>query len=171
MKRLILLALSLPLLAQTPGGGTFVRWSATTGNVSLSGAGTTATIQQPATNADQVELEQIIVYCSVSCTITQSANGAAATSTAGTITPILPSPLNSVVTATFWTSSNVGNGTLQGGSFNMPSAGTQAFCLNTACNSTHTVTLGTGGKGNNYSVSISSITGTANITFYGASFQ
>ncbi len=62
-----------------------LRWSATTGDVSLNSAGTTDTIQQPATNGSDVAIDQIVVYCSVACTVTQAANGAAATATAGTV--------------------------------------------------------------------------------------
>jgi hypothetical protein len=46
--------------------------------------------------------------------------------------------------------------------------GTVVFCSNVSGNK-QTVSLGTGGTGNNYSVVISSITGTANITFIGDS--
>lgn len=147
-----------------------VRWSATTGDVSLSGAGMTATIQQPATGASNVQFEQVIVYCSVACTVSQAANGAAATATSGTITPILPSSLSATVTATFWTASNVGTGTPQGGIYHMTGAGTAAFCLNTSCGATKTVSLPVGGSTVNYSITISSITGTANITIYGDSY-
>ena len=165
MKRLlVLLCLSLPLMAQLPG-----RWFATTGDVSLSGAGTTATIQQPATNGQQVQIETIVVYCSVACNITQAANGAAATSTAGTIQGILPN-LWTAPTATFWTASNVGSGTAQGGIYHLTSAGSVVFCLNQACGNTQSVNLGAGGTNSNYSVTISSITGTANITFYARSY-
>ena len=161
---LMLLALCAPAFGQN-----YVRWAATSGDVSLSAA-YTVTIQQPATNAQQVELEAIIVYCSVACNVTQAANGAAATSTAGTVTPILPSQLNITPSAKFWTASNVGAGTAQGGIFHLAVGATTAFCLSTSCGATQSVRLGTGGTGNNYSVSISSISGTANITIYGRSY-
>src|ERR1700761_8065936 len=90
---------------------TVTRWATTTGDVAQSGSTYTATIQQPATNQTQMDIDKIVVYCSVPCNITQSANGAGATSTAGLITPILPSQFNTPITLTFWTASNVGSGT------------------------------------------------------------
>jgi hypothetical protein len=86
-----ILALAALCLAPAYSQG-LARWSATTGDVSLSGAGTAATIQQPAANASQVVFEYAIVYCSVACPVTITANGTAATATAGTINPLLPSP-------------------------------------------------------------------------------
>lgn len=165
MKRILLLAalLSAPAFSQQT-----IRWSATTGDVSLSSAGTTATIQQPATNASQEVLEQVVVYCSVACSVTQAASGTAATTTAGTVTPVLPNQLSVPVPVNFFTASNVGAGTAQGGAVHIPAGGTVVLCMNTACGNSQNVTLGTsGGTGTNYSVSVSSITGTANITFYG----
>ena len=145
-----------------------VRWAATTGDLSLSGA-STATIQQPATNAVTVLVDQIVVYCSVNCAVTQAANGTGATGTAGIVTPILPSQLNASPNVTFWTSSNVGTGTAQGGIVHIPAGSTVTLCLSPNCGaSTGQVTLGSGGgTGSNYSLIIGSISGTANITFYG----
>ncbi len=145
-----------------------LRWSATTGDVSLSGATTAATVQQPATNASQVYLDQIVVRCSVTCVITQKANGTAATTTAGTVRPILPTQLNTTIPVNFFTASNVGAGTQQGGTFTLESAGTVVLCLTTSCGNPADVIMGTGGgTAVNYTVSIGSITGTVNITFYG----
>jgi hypothetical protein len=144
------------------------RWSATSGDVALVSSGYTATIQQPASGQQQVQLEYAIVYCSTSCNVAQAAMGTAATATAGTINPIIPSA--SSVTATFWTASNVGMGTQQGGTFHLQGPGTQTFCLNTSCGATKSVTLPITGTGSNYSVSIVSLTGTVNITFVGLSF-
>jgi hypothetical protein len=96
--------------------------------------------------------------------------GTAATATASTINPIIPSTSASSVTATFWTASNVGAGTQQGGTFHLQGPGTQTFCLNTSCGATKSVTLPITGTGSNYSVSIVSLTGTVNITFVGLSF-
>lgn len=165
MKKLILL-LALPLFAQNQ-----VRWAATTGNVSQTGATYTATIQQPATGQTQAYLDQIVVYCSVACTVTQDANGTAATSTAGTVTPILPAQFKTPVGVTFWTASNVGNGTQQGGIINLPATSTVTLCLSPACGNPAQVLLPTGGTASNYSVTINAITGTSNITFYGRSSQ
>jgi|SRR5579862_6910201 len=142
------------------------RWSSTTGDVSLSAASLAATIQQPATNGSDTTIDQVIVYCSVACTVTQSANGAAATTTAGTINPISPTPTNAPVPVNFFTSSNVGSGTAQGGAVHIPAATTFIFCLSKACGVGGDVVVGRGGgTSSNYSFTVQSITGTANITF------
>lgn len=165
MKRLILLALfSASLFAQQ------TRFAATTGDVSLTSAATAATIQQPATNEQQVYIDQIVVYCSAACVASQAANGTAATTTAGTVTPILPTQLNLPVTATFWTASNVGMGTAQGGAVHIPAGGTVTFCLSPSCGNPAQVILGSGlGTKANYTLSIASVTATVNITFFGRS--
>lgn len=159
----LLAALVLPLSAQT-----VVRWVATTGDVSLSPGATAATIQQPATNGSQALIDQVQVYCSVACTVSQAANGAAATTTAGSITPILPSATNTPILLNFFTASNVGSGTAQGGLVHIPAGATVVLCLSTTCGAAAQVIVGPGGgTASNYTVSIASITGTANITFYG----
>jgi hypothetical protein len=143
------------------------RWSATTGDVSLTAQTTAATIQQAANSPTDVVIEQIVVYCSVACNATQAANGSAATSTAGTIYPLLPVPLNWPPPFTFWTASNVGSGTTQGGIMHLAAGQTVTFCLSKACGAGGDVTIGKGAaSAANYTVNISSITGTANITFY-----
>lgn len=165
MKTLLLAFLSFSLSAQTT-----TRWYATTGDVVLSGAGTAATIQQPATGATQVILDRVDVYCSVPCNVTQTANATTpATSTAGTITPILPTPLNFLFPFTFWTASNASGGTAQAGIVHLTAAGYTSLCFSTACGNPGNVILGTGGTAANYTVTVSSITGTANVTFYGRS--
>lgn len=156
MKKLLAAFLSLFLVSafaqDTP------RYSATTGDVVLSGAATTFTIQQPAANAKQVFLESAIVYCSVACTVTQSQNGAAATATAGSSAPLLPAT-GPPASATVWTASNVGGGgTAAAGKLYVPATATVVLDLSK-------IRMGTGGTGTNYSVVIASITGTANITF------
>src|ERR1019366_6631991 len=90
-----------------------MRYSVTTGDVALSGAGTKLTIQQPASHAAQVNLESAVIYCSVACDVTQSQNGTAATSTAGTANALLP--FDAAALATVWLASNVGSGTPAGG--------------------------------------------------------
>ena len=168
MKRLFLiLALAAPLFAQTT-----IRWSATTGDVSLSGSAYSATVQQPAVaslSGSAVYLDQVQVYCSVACSVTQAVNGSAATSTAGTLQALLPTPLNAVVPLTFWTASNVGTGTDQGGITHVPAGGTVILCLAPSCGNPAQFTLGPGsGTASNYSVTIASgVTGTVNITVFG----
>lgn len=161
---LILAALAASLNAQN-----VISWKATTGDVSLSGAGTTATVQKTATDTVKVNVDKIMVYCSVACDVTQAANGTAATTTAGTIKAILPESPSAVLPFNFYTASNVGAGTDQGGIIHVPAGGTVVFCLAVSCGNAADIYLGTvaGGTGTNYSVSVSSITGTANITFFG----
>ena len=170
MKTLILLAaLAAQLSAQN-----VVRWVATTGDVVLSPGATAATVQQVAvaSGASLAYVDQIVVYCGVSCAVTLAANGTAATSTAGTVTPLLPSQFSVPIPLTFWTASNVGAGTAQGGIIHVPAGGTVTLCLSQACGASGQVSLGPGGgTGSNFTVAIASITGTANITVYGRSIQ
>lgn len=164
MKRLLFVLLSgmIGLHAQQ-----IYRWSATTGDVSLSAATTTVTLQEPATNGSDTAVDQVVVYCSVACTVTQAANGSAATSTAGTINPLAPTPTNAPVPVNFFTSSNVGTGTTQGGTVHVPAGSTAVLCLSRACGTSADVVISRGGGTRaNYSVSIGSMTGTANITVY-----
>jgi len=153
MKLLTALFFSLAFLASAQTSN----YSATTGDVSLSAAATAFTIQQPASNARQVQLQSALVFCSVSCNVTQSQDGTAATSTAGTANPLLPT--TRPATATVWTASNVGAGTAAGGILHLAAAQWVVIDLSQ-------ISLGTGGTGTNYTVAISSITGTANITLF-----
>jgi hypothetical protein len=133
------------------------RYSATTGDVSLSSAGTTLTLQQPSTAGAgrQITLESATVYCSVACSITQAMNGAAATSTAGTLTPI--SPAMKPAYSSVFTASNVGAGTAIGGIIHLGAGQTIVLDLSQ-------ITIGAGLANANYSISIGSLTGTVNIT-------
>jgi hypothetical protein len=130
------------------------RYSATTGDVSLTAAGTTLTLQQTATPTKQFQLETATVYCSVACIVTQSQNGTAATTTAGTLVPIAPTYKATGVTA--FTASNVGAGTAVGGSLHLAAGQTVVLDLSQ-------IVIGSSPNAN-YSVSVSTITGTANIT-------
>ena len=162
MKRLLIsLVLAIPLLAQQT-----TRWAATTGQVTVT-TSYTATVQQPTSNTQAVLLDQIMVYCSAACTVSQAANGAAATATAGTVTPILPAPLNTPMPFTFWTASNVGAGTVQGGTINVAAGAYVMICLTQTCGATGQVQLGNSGAASNYSATITMPSGTGNITFYG----
>ena len=147
-----------PLWAQPGNQSDLPRYSSTTGDVSLSGAATAFTIQQPPTNAKTLYLESAVAYCSVACTLTQSSDGTAATSTAGTIVP-LP-PITVPASATTWTASNVGTGTAAGGAVHLPAGG------NTAVLDLSRIVLPAGNTNTNYTVSIASLTGTVNITFF-----
>lgn len=158
----ILAMLAVPSFAQQP-----VRWFATTGDVSLSGTATTATIQQPAINGFPILLDQIVVYCSVACNATQAAYGAAATTTAGTVQAIIPFQINTPFPFNFFTASNVGTGTAQGGVTHISAGATVILCMSASCGASSGVILPNNGTNVNYSVTIASITGTANITYYG----
>ena len=168
MRRLIfILALTAPLFAQTT-----TRWRATTGDVSLSGSAYSATVQQPTVaslSGSAAYLDQVQVYCSVACSVTQAVNGSAATSTAGTLQALLPTPLNAVVPLTFWTNSNVGAGTDQAGITHVPAGDTVILCLTASCGNPAQFIVGPGrGTASNYSVTIASgVTGTVNITVFG----
>ena len=168
MKRLFLiLALAAPMFAQTT-----IRWRATTGDVSLSGDAYSATVQQPSVaslSGSAAYIDQVQVYCSAACSVTQAVNGTAATATAGTFVPLLPTPLNTTVPLTFWTASNVGTGTDQAGITHIPAATTVILCLTPSCGNPVQFTLGPGGgTKSNYTVSITAgYTGTVNITVFG----
>lgn len=163
MKKLMLLLL-VPLLAETqnPGG----RWLATSGNVSVT-TSYAITVQQPATNASQVYVDQAVAYCSAACTVQAFANGTAATTTAGTVIPLLPTPLNTIAPFTFWTASNVGTGTAQSGILNLPAGATSpTLCFTPSCGNPTQVALGTGGTSANFTILVTMATGTANVALY-----
>jgi len=130
------------------------RYSVTTGDVALTGTGTTLTIQQPAAPIRTGNFETATVYCSVACNVTQSVNGTAATTTAGTFVPLTPTATGSLLAA--FTASNVGAGTAIGPIVHLGAGQTVVLDLSKL------ILARTAGA--NYSISISSITGTANIT-------
>jgi hypothetical protein len=163
MKTLFILLLAVaPAWTQTPN-----RFTETSGDVSLSAAGTTFTIQQPSVasgGAKQVTLEGATVYCSVACNLTQTYNGTAASTTAVTPVPVPGTPANATASVTTYKNSNVGSGTGVGGILHIPAGQTINICLNTSCGALANVTMGNTDTGTNYNFVISSITGTANIT-------
>lgn len=160
MKTILLALVAASLLGQ----GQQTRWSATTGTVTQSGASYTATIQQPSGSRGPIYLDQIIVSCSVACIVTQTAFGTAATTTLGTINPLMPSTPNTPIPASFFTASNVGTGTPQGGPFPMLAGQTQPFDVSQ-------VIIPSGATNGNYSVTVNAITGNSSITFYGRTGQ
>lgn len=155
MLRFVLLLAAFASLAAAQA-----RYTATTGDVSLSAAGTKFTIQQPATSGRLVKLETAVVYCSVACDVTQTHSGAAATATAGTTSQLPPSSPSYPAASTVWTASNVGAGTAASGISHMTAGQSVVFDLSK-------ITLGPGaGTASNYTIVVSTITGTANITLY-----
>lgn len=162
MKKLFLILAALPAFGQT---GILVNYIATTGQVSLSSAGTAATLQQPATNANPVNFPAVpapgaSVFCSVACTATvstaQSGTGAA-TATAGSVLPAGTSPAPPAGVK-FYMASNASSETTKL-VLNVPAGGTVPIDLST-------VTLGTGQGAVRVTITVSSITGTANISFF-----
>ncbi len=154
-----IIAAALPAVAQQN------RYSATTGDVSMSST-TTFTLQAPAagTGAGKViQLESVTVHCSVACTITQAYNGAAATTTAATRTPIPPNT-QVAATATAWSASNVGGGTAVGGITHLLAGATVTIALDK-------VALSGAGSAANYSVTVTQASGTANLTYFWSESQ
>lgn len=155
--KLTILGLALLALATPPVHAQGYRYSATTGDVVLAGAGTKLTIQQPATNGKQVTLEAAILYCSVACDVTQAQNGAAATATAGTANGLIP--FGPPASATVWTASNVGSGAASGGILHLAAGERLTLDLTK-------IRMGNTGATNNYTLVVSTITGTANLTLF-----
>ncbi len=143
-----------------------INYIASTGNVSLSSAATAATLQQPATNSLPVSFPKSTdggsppvgasVYCSVACVATISRNGTAASATASTVVNINPNEPPAIIT--FYTASNSTPGQTLA-VFNIGAGGLQSIDLGA-------LKLGAGGNVVNLTISIASITGTVNITFY-----
>lgn len=113
----------------------------------VTAATTALTVQQPASNANQVQFETASVYCASASTVTPSWNGAAATATAATIkkSPQTLQPAK----ATAWSASNGGvSGGTSGVVYNVPAAGTLPFDMSL-------ITLGTNGTASNFTFTTS----------------
>lgn len=165
MKRFIqacaaLCALSAALLAQ-PSTPPALQYCSTTGDVTLSTAATTFTIQVPATASRSAVLMSALVTTSVASSFTQAVNGTNATTTAGTVTQT-PTGAQSITNqALSFTASNVGAGTQIGGKVTTYAGGPGVSIDLT--NSGNNVVLRTIAN-SNYSIAIASMTGTANVT-------
>lgn len=157
MKKLLLIFAALPAFAQQ------ANWFATTGAVSLSSAATAATIQQPATNADQMTLDSVVVVCPAACTITQTQGGTVTTTLSATMPAgILPYQA-STFALKFYTASNQSGGTVVGAPIVCAAA-----CVQTIIGAVFgQPILSSIPAANLYTVSISAVTGTAYIAFYG----
>jgi hypothetical protein len=136
------------------------RFSATSGDVVLAAAEYSFTIQLPAsgTRKGRVYLESASVYASVAANVTQAYNGAAATTTAVTATP-LPPNLTTAASAACFGASDVGAGTAAGGITHVPAGGTATIDLGD-------IALNGAGAAANYTLTFSSLTGTVNVTLY-----
>ena len=163
MKRLfILIFAALPAFAQQP-----IQYVATTGNVAVVAATYAATLQQPATEAVTVTFPVATtgglppvgatVYCSVACVLTIARScTTAASATAGTVTSNVPNV--TAASVTMWTASNA-------------SGCTTLRAVNIAAAQEYTIDLSqfrlaTTGTKSNLHLSLASLTGTVNITFY-----
>ena len=152
MKRLLLIFAALPAFAQQP-----INYIATTGNVSLSAAATAATVTFPVSVNGALAPVGATVYCSVACVATIARNcTTAASATAGTVTTVLPNV--AAASVTMFTASNA-------------SGCTTLRVINIAAGQEYPIdlsafNLATTGTKSNLHISIASITGTANITFY-----
>lgn len=163
--RLLLLAAALTAAAHAQT----TNFVARTGAVNLSGAGTTATLQQPKTNAEQIQVTYAKVICPAACTVTQTQNATAVTAgsgTAGSIVALNPSPSTNPFQLQFWTAVTLSGGTVIDADvcsaaceivvlFPQNAPGSQGYLL------------GGSGPQFNISLTISSVTGNAYIQFYG----
>lgn len=155
-RRLAVITLVVALFATAQGQAP--RFGASTGTLSLTGTGTSFTLQQALIGLKQVNLESAVIYCSVACTVTQAQNGTPATATAGTAVAI--QPRGPSATATVWTSSDVGAGTTVPGPLPIPAGGVAVLDLSKIMFARTSTSI------TNYTIIISSITGSASVTFY-----
>jgi len=157
----ILILYSIPAFCQLP-----TYFVARTGAVNLSSAGTTATLQQPATVADQITVLYAKIICPAACTVTQTQNATGVTGssgTAGTVIPVGTVPNVTPLTVTFWTAVTLSGGTV-----------IDADVCNAACTVVvyyPTYLMGNTGINTNLSITISTVTGNAYIEFYGKRTQ
>jgi hypothetical protein len=158
MRNVIITFLAVGSLFSQPTPTYFV---ARTGAVSLSSAATTATVQQPATNGELIAFTKVVATCPAACTITQTQNATAVTASSGTAGTVVGTDPTSGASflLTFWTAVTLSGGTVTN-AFPCSAACTQAFDISA-------IKFGNTGTSTNYSVTISSVTGTAYIDFYG----
>lgn len=159
--------LFLIVAAVSSFGQTNYSYVATTGNVSLSSATTAATLQQPSTEARDVSFPLSTnggapppgasIYCSVACVATIARTCTTpASATAGTVTGVstaAPTPF-----VTMWTASNA-------------SGCTTLRVINIGAGVEYPIDLSQfalvrGSNTSNLTISIASLTGTVNISFY-----
>lgn len=162
MKLILALLFSLPLLAQQQ-----YRWVTQASAVSVTSS-YTVTIQQAASNNPQIFIDQMTFSSSSAYTVQMIANGTPATATAGTITPLLPSPLNTPVPFNVFVASNVGSGTAQSAVISIPAGSPPiTLCFTQSCGNPAQVSIGTGGTAANYSFVVTLSSGTLDYGIYG----
>lgn len=148
------------LLACIPGFSAEFNYVATTGNTALVASATRATLQMPdPTNAVGVKFPGsptagASVYCSVACVASVIVGGSTATTTTGTVNGTIINSPPAVVT--FFTASDSTGGTTLV-SHNIQAG--QTFNIDLSA-------LRLGGALSKISISIASVSGTVNITFY-----
>jgi len=148
MKRLIALLVicCVGIVADEPAPGAqyTVTYSAT-----LSATAGIVTVQQPATGSRNVQLVWASVFCSVTCYYTMERDGTAAANTAATVNKINPDAR--AATATVFTASDVGSGTVLGHYGNV-GGGLQSFNLEDK-------TLHGNGTATNFTIRITALSG------------
>lgn len=171
MRLILFLALAIPAFSQTP-----YAYTASTGQVSVVSSTYAATLQQPAATCGPAANQNCSlpvsfpvaigggyagtgasVICSVACTATLSRNcSTPATATVGSIVGgnvTAPPPL-----VTFFTASNA-SGCIAIRTF--PVAAGQEYSIDLS-----RITMGAGGTGVSLTLSVASLTGTVNISFF-----
>lgn len=156
---LAVLQWQVAVYGQGVGNQQVISYVATTGQVSLSAATTAATVQQP-TGSLPVQFPSVgspgaAIYCSVACTASIIVGATAPTTTLGTIHN--SNQEEPAATVKFYTASNYSGGTTLV-IYNIGAGGTLAIDLSLIHLSGTTTS--------NITIAISSITGTANITFF-----
>jgi hypothetical protein len=146
MKLLLLLLLA----GLASGQQTFDARFALIKNTTLAGAAEKITIQQPASGAKRVRILSVTAYCSVSCTVTLSRDGTAASGTA--LAPVSISGNGAATTVSGYHTSNAGSGTVISIPFRIAAGGTVSVEV-------PGVDLIGSGTTKNFSVTTSSITG------------
>jgi|ERR1700722_1807347 len=165
MTRILFILAAIPLFGQqnlqTPPCQVYNCYTASTGNVSLTSASTAATIQQAATNPFPFYGIKATVQCTVTCIVTRSKDGTAATATLSQSSivqsPAVPAGRSTPLTMQFYTASNASGGTTID-VITINNGGILVFDMSD-------VSFGSV-PGQTYTISIGAITGTANITFY-----
>lgn len=132
--------------------------------LTLTGTAKACTIQQPASNARNVQLVSIYVKSTVNVDLTQERNGTAASSTAATTYKINPENQDAA-RATVWTDSNVGVGSLI-----FPAGTVSAYANSPITIKVEDVQMRGSNTAYNYTMRTSGVTGTVTIAFFWREF-
>jgi hypothetical protein len=130
---------------------------------SLTSAVQAVTVQQIASGTHDIAFKRATIWCSSAATFTLAINGTAATSTSGTVNKFnLWQP---IATATSWTASNVGTGTV------LKKYDFQAAQPEITIDLSYIKILRNAGTGANVTLSTNSITSTCRISFVWAEIK